>query len=437
MKRVEFVRKLLIVLVTLILVAAASIALFNTSKDVVSAEVDLIFEVGELMLSNNLHSMAIAEDGSLWGWGDNHYGAVGNGTNFNEPNLNTSTLFYMPRFLFADVDLSLHAEPLPINIKDGVVYVSAGSSHTMAITKDGKLWGWGNNWNSQVSGGSETESIIPIYLYINGRTVYGGTRESEPVISTPVHIKDNVAHVAAGRTHTMAVTDDGRLWGWGNNWAGVLGDGTDENRYSPVYIKSNVVFVSTSSSHTMAITKDGSLWGWGSNFSGELGDGTTTRQYSPIHIMDNVVYVSAGPGYTMAITEDRRLWGWGHNWTGVLGDGTTRNRRRPIHIMDNIVYVSAGPVHVMAITSDGALWGWGANDLGELGSGSRRRMQRRPIHIKNNVISVSAGSGYTTAITADGNLWAWGFNRGGQLGDGTLTNRHRPVLIMSLQADVE
>jgi len=110
---------------------------------------------------------------------------------------------------------------------------------------------------------------------------------------------------------------------WGDNghegMFGVLGDGTTEDRHSPVRIMNDVIAVSAGSSHSMAITSDGTLWGWGNNWNGQLGDGTTTSNFSPTRIMDDVVAVSAGSAHTMAVTSDGELWAWGSNNWGQLG----------------------------------------------------------------------------------------------------------------------
>ena len=166
---------------------------------------------------------------------------------------------------------------------------------------------------------------------------------------------------------------------------------------------------STSVAHSFMIMPDGTLWGWGSNWQGQLGDGTNISHQAPIKIMDNVAMVSAGSNYTMAITADGTLWGWGQNWFGNLGDGTSTGRYSPVHIMDNVAMVSAGVRHTMAITTDGSLWGWGNNSVGQIGDGTTTD-RHSPVWIASGVATVSVGDDYTMAITNDGNLWGWGSN---------------------------
>ena len=336
------------------------------------------------------YSLAIMPDNSLWGWGVNWIGQLGDGINEN-------------RFS-------------PVWIMDDVAAVSAGINHVMAIRTDGSLWGWGCNRFGQLGNGITTGMGIP-----------------NP---TPVKIMDNVSVVSAGASHTMAITTDGSLWAWGANESGQLGDGTSTDRHSPVWIANGVIAVSAGSWHTMAITADGSLWGWGANWNGHLGDGTTTSQYSPVWIAGGVAAVSAGADHTMAITTDGNLFGWGANWAGQIGDGTIIERHSPVWIMDDVVKVSANGHdiggHTMAIRADGSLWGWGHNSHGQLGSGTVcdwGTPNFNPLRIMENVAEVSTGMDHTIAISIDGCFWAWGSNRFGQLGDGTDVDSYSPVLI--------
>ena len=233
------------------------------------------------------HTMVIKTDGSLWAWGDNDRGQLGNNT-----------------------AISRHA---PVKIMDDVVSVSAGGSFSMAIKTDGSLWGWGENGRGQLGDGTAITRFRPERLL------------------------ENVVAVTAGADYTMAITSDGKLWGWGQNQRGQLGDGTTTNRFSPVNILSGVSAVSAGTDHTVAIKTDGSLWAWGRNNHGSLGNNTMDNSHVPLKILDDVVAASAGDGYTIAIKTDGSLWAWGSNFSGQLGDGTTTNRLIPVRIMSDVL----------------------------------------------------------------------------------------------------
>ncbi|MCL2016504.1 MAG: hypothetical protein FWG68_09695 [Defluviitaleaceae bacterium] len=328
------------------------------------------------------HLAVIYSDGSLWGWGSNFTGQVGDGTTINRD--------------------------APVRIMDDVISVSASGNQTMAIRSDGSLWGWGNNEFGQLGDGTTTDR------------------------HSPVRIMDDVIAVSSSAV-TMAIRSDGSLWGWGSNSTGQIGDGTTINRNAPVRIMDDVIAVSTGSVVTMAIRSDGSLWGWGGNWEGQLGDGTTTNRHSPVRIMDDVVAVSAGGNNTMAIRSDGSLWGWGWNGHGQVGNGATvsirSNELLPVRIMDDVVSVSVGSHHTMAIRSDGSLWGWGGNAWGELGDGTNET-RFTPVRIMDDVLAAYAGNANAIAIRSDRNLWGWGNNMSGQLLDDTTTDRHTPIRIM-------
>ena len=325
------------------------------------------------------HTMAIKSDGSLWAWGLNESGQLGDGTTTDRLR--------------------------PVMVMENIAYVSSGWGHTMAVGLDGSLWAWGWNGAGQLGDGTTTDRL------------------------RPEMIMENIAYVSSGFSHTMAVGLDGSLWAWGWNGDGQLGDGTTTNRLRPEMIMENIAYVSSEWDHTMAVGLDGSLWAWGWNYWGQLGDGTTTDRLRPEMIMENIAYVSSGWGHTMAIKSDGSLWAWGLNESGQLGDGTTTDRLRPVMVMEDVAYVSSGVGHTMAIGLDGSLWAWGWNGDGQLGDGTTTD-RLRPEMIMEDVAYVFSGGWSTKVIGLDGSLWAWGLNESGQLGDGTTTDRLTPIQVM-------
>ncbi|MDR2182792.1 MAG: hypothetical protein LBE55_01325 [Clostridiales bacterium] len=288
--------------------------------------------------AGGLHTMAIKNDGSLWAWGHNTLGQLGNGE-------------------VSDLDAPIIQ---PIKIMDGVIAVSAGNSHTMAITADGVLWAWGSNWRGALGDGT------------------GIDRHS------PVRVMDDVASVAAGHSFTMAARTDGSLWVWGDNQMGQLGDGTTEYRFGPRRMMEDVAAISIEGFGVAAIGNDGGLWTWG-GWGSQLDDGTEQFNDTPTRKMDDVIAVSASDHHTMAVTADGTLWGWGSNWRGALGDGTEVYRPDPVRIMDGVAAVAAAGSATMAVRADGSLWTWGDNQFGQLGNGTTET-QFVPIRIMENVM---------------------------------------------------
>ena len=179
--------------------------------------------------------------------------------------------------------------------------------------------------------------------------------------------------------------------------------------------------------HSAAITKDGSLYMWGENYDGQLGNGSTTNRSTPVKMMENVAAVSLGCWHSAAITKDGSLYMWGYNGYGQLGNGTTNSLTRPQRVAANVQSVELGNNYTTAVSKDGGLYTWGDNRNGQLGNGTTIDSSS-PIKIMNDVVS-SAGSSHTIALKKDGTVYTWGDNYCGQLGDGTTTDRTSPVAI--------
>ena len=269
------------------------------------------------------HSGVIAQNGSLYMWGYNNSGRIGDGTTEDRYK--------------------------PTKILDHVIAVSLGGDHSGAITQDGSLYMWGDNYLGQIGDGT-TENRYK-----------------------PTKILDHVIAVRLGQGHSGAITQDGSLYMWGWNDYGQIGDGTTEDRYKPTKILDHVIAVSLGGDHSGAITQDGSLYMWGWNDYGQIGDGTTEDRYKPTKILDHVIAVSLGEHHSRAITQDGSLYMWGYNSFGQIGDGTTEDRYKPTKILDHVIAVSLGGYHSGAITQDGSLYMWGRNDYGEIGDGTTEK----------------------------------------------------------------
>lgn len=320
-------------------------------------EIDIFVGVKSVCAAN-FHTFVIKEDNSLWGWGENSCGQLGDGT--TEDRL------------------------IPVKIMDNVEQVSSTDNHTLALKTDGSVWGWGENKYSKVS------SDIPKY----------------DIIKSPIKLMDNIKQVSAGANTSFVIKNDNSLWGWGYNANCQIGDGTRHNSDVPVKVMDNVQKVITSSgNHTLAI-KNKTLYGWGVSSHGQLGFVANTVTDSPKRIMDNVADISAGRYESMAIKTNGELWNWGDD------------KDAPYKVMDKVIQASGWSGHFHAIKNDNSLWAYGSNQHGELGDGTYTRKNDPVQIIENGVTQVADGYNVAFAITTDDTLLGWGWQAGGKLGDG-------------------
>jgi len=320
------------------------------------------------------HNAAIKTDGTLWTWGLNSYGRLGN---------NTTTDRSTPLTTFAG----------GTNWKQ----VSGGWFHTAAIKTDGTLWTWGFNYYGELGvndAGATANRSTPV------TTFAGGT---------------NWKQVSGGGYYTAAIKTDGTLWTWGNNSNGQLGDNTSTTRSTPVTTfagGTNWKQVACGFNHTAAIKTDGTLWTWGNNVFGQLGVDDTNIRLTPVTTFaggTNWKQVSCGSDHTAAIKTDGTLWSWGYNYNGQLGINNTIDRSTPVTTFaggTNWKQVACGRYHRSAIKTDGTLWTWGHNSYGQLGdnTSTNRSTPVTTFAGGTNWKQVSGGGYHTSAIRTSDDL---------------------------------
>jgi alpha-tubulin suppressor-like RCC1 family protein len=393
----------------------------------------------------NKHTLGIKSDGTLWAWGRNGDGQLGDGTTTNRTS--------------------------PVQIGSGTkwVCISAGDDHSLGLKADGTLWAWGDNATGELGDGTTTTRTSPVQIGSNQKwtSISAGSDYSLGLRSTggawawgknssgqlgigntnnqttgPVSVgaDNDWVSIVASIKHSHGMKSNGKLYSWGDNTLGVLGDGTTNQRTSPVQVGSDNHWVSVSvdSSSCLGLKSNGTLWAWGLNDKGQLGNGNTTNQTTgPIQVGSNKTWVSISTGkiYNLGLKADGSLWAWGANGYGEYGDGTTNEQHSPTQIrVDSsmTISISAGPVHGLGLRSDGTIWGWGLNKYGALGVGDTIERDA-PVKIGSDKdwISISAGGGHGLALKSNGTLWAWGVNSQGQLGNGTTTDQLSPIQIGS------
>lgn len=337
------------------------------------------------------HSIAIANNGTLWAWGTNSSGELGDGTT------------------------NSRLSALQIGVANDWQTIAAGEFHNLALKTDGTLWAWGNNSSGQLGDGSTSSSLAPIQI---------GTDA-------------NWKFIAAGASFSVALKTDGTLWAWGSSGNGQLGDGAIDVQHSPIQIGTDAdwAFLSAGAANTFAVKSNGTLWAWGRNSFGQLGDGSTNQQTAPIQIGSDSDWntVAAGFFHTLALKTNGTLWAWGGNFDGQLGDSTEVDEHSPIQIgsASDWKSVSAGQTHSAALTTNGTIWAWGFNWYGQVGDGTTNNVSS-PTQIGSDTdwTMLVAGLYHTLALKPDGAGWDCGRNDGGQLANGTTINRSNLVKVL-------
>lgn len=270
--------------------------------------------------AGSYHTLAIKSDGTLWAWGDNYYGQLGDGTVVQSD------------------------RPKRVGDDNAWVEASARNLSSFGIKSDGTLWTWGNNQFGQLGDGSKIHRYEPKQIGID---------------------RDNWIKVLVGGRHTLGIMSDNykpadaiihntTLWAWGENDYGQLGDGTKVDSLFPKRIgtKKHWKAVSAGFTHTVGLLSDGTLWAWGDNYFGQLGDGTGTSSRVPKQIGKNTdwVKVAVGSISSFAAKSDGTIWAWGLNDHGQLGDGTKDDRNQPVKIFPPVrKNASIGAVNILLL----------------------------------------------------------------------------------------
>lgn len=355
------------------------------------------------------HTLVLKSDGSVWAWGWNAYGQLGD---------NTQTDSYVP----VRVRCNLPGNPFLTN----VVAIAAGNEHNLALDLTGTVWAWGSNTYGQLGNGTLTMRMV----------------------ATPVQGLPGIARsVSCGNDLSRVLLANGTAWAWGLNDHGQIGDGSTNNSAAPRQVLNlpDAVILGGGEAHGLAVKRDGTLMAWGWNFSGQVGDGSTTDRLSPVLVsgLANVAGVSVGgEAHSIAMLTDGSVKAWGNNLQGAIGDGTTVNRTLPVQVSGLAPGqtgpgtgpwtkgIWAGQAHSLAIVDTGpAVAGraWGRNNYGQLGTGTTSQgatTMPNPISTSTPFASMAGGWYHSMAVAASfspgqGQVFAWGKNTFGQVGTGS------------------
>lgn len=264
--------------------------------------------------------------------------------------------------------------------------------------------------------------------------------------SSPVSTVGNFSDwkQVSNNRHTLAIRSNGSAWAWGANARGQLGNGNTTSFSSPVSVAGGFtdwILISAGFYHSGGIRTNGTAWTWGDNTYGQLGHNSTTFRSSPVSVVGGFTdwtMISTNGQISAALRANGTAWGWGRNNRGQLGDNTTVNKSSPVSVVGGFtdwIQISAGMSHVLAVRANGTAWGWGGNSSyfgGVLGDNTVAD-KSSPVSVVGGFtdwMQVSCGAYHSTGVRANGTLWSWGANGFGRLGDNTTTARSSPVSVV-------
>jgi alpha-tubulin suppressor-like RCC1 family protein len=461
--------------------------------------------------AHELHVLALTENGTIVAWGDNSYGQLGD-----------------------DTIVGKNYPILTKNISTQIIDIDAGLGFSLAVTKDGKVYSWGKNDQGQLGLNDLERKKVPtlitalaernVYitkvsagfshtlalssagdLYTWGHNLYGALGlgiQSTDIQNVPEIIKpiwsNTIVEFAAGEYYSTVLTNNGSLYSWGNNVYGQVGDETRIERNEPVvstvinYLPGKIVNVSTEGLHVLVLLDTGDMYAWGCTREGQLGNGSMLANTNPSFINTsmlvgmNISYLTVGDDHNFLLTSTGRLFAFGNNQAGQLGINNTRDQDLPVEVIfpnnvsvafvaagstfsviltkegepywwgtfrfingtkyvsliptklnletptDRFSMIAANGMHAIFLTKDGKVYGIGENSKGELGDGKLRStlipsaMDTSNISGNKTVTQVACGNLHTVILTVEGRIYSFGDNTFGQFGDGTTTSNIIP-----------
>lgn len=350
-------------------------------------------------------SIALAQDGTVFTWGRNSEGQLGNNSKVNiDSPVKVSKGAYSGTTYLGD------------NPTNKIIHVSTGEDCSIALASDGIVYTWGKGGDGQLGNGTTTSNLTPIKV-IKGEypgTTYLGDDPNNKIIS-----------VSAGYGYSLAIDENGFVYTWGNNSYGQLGNNSTVASNIPVKVNkgdyqgtaylgddpnNKIIKAIAGDGHCIAVAQDGIVYTWGNNSKGQLGNESNVNSLIPVKVRmgeyagtaflgDNssnkITDVAIGNSHSLAIDQQGKVYAWGLNSEGQLGNNTKDNKNVPIKTLKGTYS--------------------GNTFLGD--------------NADNKIIAIATGFTHSIALANNGTVYGWGFNTNGQLGDNTMTQKSSPVVV--------
>ncbi|HHX78249.1 MAG TPA: hypothetical protein GX695_00650 [Acholeplasmataceae bacterium] len=375
-----------------------------------------------------LHSVILTSYGRLFTFGDNEYCQLGDGTNTVKNVATPKEITYLFNLSFNEI----------------IEKISIGYHHSAALTSLGRVFTWGYNEYAQLGDGTKINSCFP----------------KDITSQFDLEEGDTIKSISLNMFQSSALTSNGRLYTWGDNREAQLGYvlvryvGIPTEITETFYLNGDekIIEISLGGQHSSAITSLGRIFCWGSNTYGQLGDGSSEKRILPTDITsrfnleldESFEMMSLGQYQSAVLTSNGRLFTFGYNFSGQIGNGTNVTdifslteitNQFNLESDDKIKFVDFGYSHAGAITLKNRIFTWGYNSCGQIGNGTSIIDKYSPTEITtflnfvndDFIESISLGLYHSSAISSDGRFFSWGWNNKGQLGEGTFQNKFYPT----------
>lgn len=293
----------------------------------------------------------LKQDGTVWTWGNNTYGQLGNGKAENVNSIEPTQVLGIGGSGYLN----------------DIIDISAGQYFVVALRRNGEVVTWGRNEIGEL----------------------GTTAE---IATTPMNVREKSGNilvgavkVTAGKLNGAALKTDGTVWVWGSNANSQLGQGDKVNSTYAIPVLApigttylnNIKDIQAGNNFFISLTNDGEIYSWGIGGSGQLGNGATSEKNIAVKAKDlaNIQKIAVGNDFVIALISDGRVYTWGYGGAGRLGNGSTSNQSSPVQVklnastfLTDVVDIGAIYSSGYALASDGSVYAWGAGAEGQLGN---------------------------------------------------------------------
>lgn len=367
------------------------------------------------------YNLVVPPAGNVLGWGANPSGVLGQNKTVTQ-------------FAFSSLPIAVLSGSGVLSL-DSIYMASAGDSTVLALSEEGKVWGWGDNSASELSGQNAQFPLLPV-------RVRNASNSAD---------LDRVVQTAIGDNNALALLDDGSVLSWGNYSGQSSGSAA---RFPGAVMRADgpalngIVGISAGWNYSLALAADGRVWAWGFNSDGRTGTGAiatpavalaTTVKLAGGSDLTDIVAISVGYNFGLALTRDGEVYAWGDNSYGQLGQGPGQPSAIPYAVkvkadgggtLTAVAMVAAGGRHALALDTSGKVLSWGLNNDGQLGRGPHvapgTGSRELPTQVVSEtatgqlaqVASITAGYDHSLVLKSDGTVLVWGAGFRGNIGQG-------------------